>query len=90
MAAARRDAGERLTGYASLLRYGEAGMVAAACERALARGYRDIKLHEITVPEVRAARRGDRAGGAADGRHQLPVDGVRRRSTWRAHARRST
>jgi L-alanine-DL-glutamate epimerase-like enolase superfamily enzyme len=42
--------------YASLLRYGEAGMVAAACERATARGYRDIKLHEITVPEVRAAR----------------------------------
>ena len=31
-------------------------MVAAACERATSRGYRDIKLHEITVPEVRAAR----------------------------------
>jgi len=45
-----------LTSYASLLRYGDTGMVAAACERALARGYRDIKLHEITVPEVRAAR----------------------------------
>jgi D-galactarolactone cycloisomerase len=47
---------ERMTSYASLLRYGEASMVAAACERAVARGYRDIKLHEITVPEVRAAR----------------------------------
>ena len=46
----------QLTCYASLLRYGEASMVAAACERATARGYRDIKLHEITVPEVRAAR----------------------------------
>jgi D-galactarolactone cycloisomerase len=46
----------QLTSYASLLRYGEAGMVAAACERAIARGYQDIKLHEITVPEVRAAR----------------------------------
>ena len=45
-----------LASYASLLRYGEAAMVAAACERATARGYRDIKLHEITVPEVRAAR----------------------------------
>ena len=45
-----------LTSYASLLRYGEAAMVAAACERALARGYRDVKLHEITVPEVAAAR----------------------------------
>jgi len=47
---------ESLTCYASLLRYGEASMVAAACERATARGYRHIKLHEITVPEVRAAR----------------------------------
>jgi D-galactarolactone cycloisomerase len=45
-----------LSSYASLLRYGEAGMVAVACERAIARGYRDIKLHEITLPEVRAAR----------------------------------
>src|SRR6516225_5137202 len=47
----------RLRSYASLLRYGEVSMVAAACERAIARGYRDIKLHEITVPEVRAARK---------------------------------
>lgn len=31
-------------------------MVSAACERALGRGYQDVKLHEITVPEVRAAR----------------------------------
>ena len=46
----------QLTSYASLLRYGEAAMVSANCERAMARGYRDIKLHEITVPEVRAAR----------------------------------
>jgi len=45
-----------LTSYASLLRYGAAPMVSAACERAISRGYRDIKLHEITVPEVRAAR----------------------------------
>jgi D-galactarolactone cycloisomerase len=34
--------------YASLLRYGEASLVAAACERAIGLGYRDIKLHEIT------------------------------------------
>ncbi len=45
-----------LTAYASLLRYGAPERVAAACERALSRGYRDIKLHEITVPQVRAAR----------------------------------
>ena len=41
---------QQLTAYASLLRYGDARSVAAACERALARGYRDIKLHEITTP----------------------------------------
>src|SRR5581483_1777071 len=46
----------RLTAYASLLRYGESRTLAAACERALARGYHDLKLHEITVPEIAAAR----------------------------------
>ncbi|HSU06077.1 MAG TPA: mandelate racemase/muconate lactonizing enzyme family protein [Acetobacteraceae bacterium] len=46
----------RLAAYASLLRYGAPDLVAAACERALARGYRDIKLHEIEVPMVAAAR----------------------------------
>ena len=48
---------DTLTSYASLLRYGEAPQVAAACERAAARGYRDIKLHEITTPEITAARK---------------------------------
>ena len=45
-----------LPAYASLLRYGAAGAVAHYTEQALARGYRHIKLHEITVPEVKAAR----------------------------------
>ena len=47
---------ETLTCYASLLRYGEAAEVGAACERAAARGYRDVKLHEITTAEIAAAR----------------------------------
>jgi D-galactarolactone cycloisomerase len=47
---------ESMTCYASLLRYGEASQVAAACERATARGYRDVKLHETTTPEITAAR----------------------------------
>jgi D-galactarolactone cycloisomerase len=47
---------ETLTSYASLLRFGEAAQVAAACERAATRGYRDVKLHEITLPEITAAR----------------------------------
>jgi L-alanine-DL-glutamate epimerase-like enolase superfamily enzyme len=45
-----------LPAYASLLRYGAASAVAHYAEQALARGYRHLKLHEITVPEVRAAR----------------------------------
>jgi D-galactarolactone cycloisomerase len=45
-----------LRSYASLLRYGAPDLVAAACERAVARGYRDIKLHEIELPMIRAAR----------------------------------
>ena len=46
-----------LPAYASLLRYGTPDLVAAACERALGRGYRDVKLHEIDTPGVQAARR---------------------------------
>ena len=42
----------------------------------IARGYRDIKLHEITVPEVARRAPGDRARRAADGRYQLPLDGL--------------
>jgi L-alanine-DL-glutamate epimerase-like enolase superfamily enzyme len=45
-----------LPAYASLLRYGAAPAVAHYTEQALARGYRHIKLHETTVPEVKAAR----------------------------------
>src|SRR5262245_6907559 len=50
-----------LSGYASLLRYGEPRAVAHHVERALKRGYRHIKLHEITVAPIKAAR--DAAGG---------------------------
>jgi D-galactarolactone cycloisomerase len=47
---------ETRTAYASLLRYPDAAQLATACERAVADGYRDIKLHEIEVSQVRAAR----------------------------------
>ena len=59
-----------LPAYASLLRYGDAKAVAFYTKQALARGYRDIKLHEITLPEVRAAR--DVAG--ADARIMLDTN----------------
>ena len=45
-----------LPAYASLLRYGQAGAVARYTAEALERGYRHIKLHEITVPEIKAGR----------------------------------
>ncbi len=45
-----------LTAYASLLRYDAPDLVSAAAARAVARGYHDIKLHEIETPMIRAAR----------------------------------
>jgi L-alanine-DL-glutamate epimerase-like enolase superfamily enzyme len=47
---------ERAPVYASLLRYGDAKLVADNCARAVERGYRMIKLHEIEEPMVAAAR----------------------------------
>ena len=45
-----------LDAYASLLRYSEPALVAAAVERALARGFRHIKLHEERMDAIQAAR----------------------------------
>jgi L-alanine-DL-glutamate epimerase-like enolase superfamily enzyme len=42
--------------YASLLRYAEPDLVAGAVERALAQGFRHLKLHEVRLDAVRAAR----------------------------------
>jgi D-galactarolactone cycloisomerase len=47
---------DRVPAYASLLRYGDAALVARNAARAVERGYRRIKLHEITVAEVASAR----------------------------------
>ncbi len=46
----------RVPAYASLLRYGSADLVARNAARAMERGYQRIKLHEIAVNEVAAAR----------------------------------
>ena len=48
----RRD----LPAYASLLRYADPVTVARYAERSLERGFRQIKLHEITLPAIRAGR----------------------------------
>ncbi len=52
---AKRDA---VPAYASLLRYGVPALVEANAAKAVARGYRHIKLHEVELPCIAAARRG--------------------------------
>src|SRR5262249_58854639 len=54
---------DRVPAYASLLRYGDADLVARNAARAVERGYRRIKLHEITATEVAAARQAIGADG---------------------------
>lgn len=45
-----------LDAYASLLRYAEPALLAQAVERAVGQGFRHIKLHEVRLDTVRAAR----------------------------------
>ena len=45
-----------LPAYASLMRYTDPALVAKNSARAVERGYRLVKLHEIDVPQVKAAR----------------------------------
>ena len=59
--------------YASLMRYANADLVARNTTAALERGYRAIKLHEITANEVRAAR-GAMGGGGAGSSGALMMD----------------
>src|SRR3954451_2111459 len=47
---------ESVQAYASLVRYGTADLVARFSAQAASEGYRSIKLHEITMPEIRAGR----------------------------------
>ncbi len=56
IAALLGGAPRELDAYASLLRYAEPPLVAAAVERALAQGFRHLKLHEVRLDAVRAAR----------------------------------
>ncbi len=47
---------DRIPAYASLVRYGTEDLVARYSERAAGQGYAEIKLHEITMPEIRKCR----------------------------------
>jgi len=60
-----------LDAYASLLRYGDAGLVAKNTSAACAAGYRHIKLHEVTREHTLAAKN---APGAAHARIMLDVN----------------
>ena len=62
-------------------------MVAAACERAVARAIATSSCTRSPCREVRAARAGDRAGCEADGGYQLPVDGLAGDRDGAPHAR---
>jgi L-alanine-DL-glutamate epimerase-like enolase superfamily enzyme len=50
------DERREVRAYSSLLRCAGPDAVAEACAAAVEQGYRHVKLHEITVPAVRAAR----------------------------------
>ena len=47
---------DRLEAYTSLMRLSEPAIVRHACERALQKGFKRVKLHELTVDAVAAAR----------------------------------
>jgi L-alanine-DL-glutamate epimerase-like enolase superfamily enzyme len=53
---------ERLPCYASLIRYTQPAVVAANVARAVGQGFGHVKLHEVEVPAVRAAREAAGAG----------------------------
>ncbi len=67
---ARRD---RVPAYASLLRYGDPALVQANAAKAVARGYRHIKLHEVDVDCIAAARRGIESGARAGTPAEIPL-----------------
>ncbi len=48
---------KELPAYASLLRYGDAKEIAMYTERAMKRGYKHLKLHEVTEAPVKVARK---------------------------------
>ena len=54
---ARGAARQRVTGYASLLKYRDRDLVAENVTKARREGYKAIKIHETEVPEIAASRR---------------------------------
>ena len=69
-----------LDAYASLLPYGDPGLVKKNTAAACAKGYRHIKLHEVTRESVLAAKRAPGAGGLPPGSHSAAELG---HSAWK-------
>lgn len=46
----------KIQAYASLVRYADNEVAPTICEKALKMGFKDIKLHEVTVPEIAKCR----------------------------------
>lgn len=59
---------EQIDAYASLVRYADSALVEKFSAKACTEGYGCLKLHEITMPEIRASRR------AIDPAMQLTID----------------
>ena len=56
LAGGQRGSRPSVPAYASLVRYADCELVTAKSEAAAAEGFAEIKLHEITLPEIRACR----------------------------------
>ena len=56
------DAPSPVPFYASLVRYADDAIAPRVCAQAIERGFTDLKLHEITLPHVRACREAVGAG----------------------------
>ena len=63
-----------LTCYASMIRYSDPSLVRENVRRALDSGFHVLKLHEIELPAIRAAREVAGTDVELDARRELPLD----------------
>lgn len=70
---------QQIQAYASLVRYADNAVAPAICEKALDMGFTDIKLHEVTLPQIAACRSaiGDQVPLATDVNCSWSVDDTR-------------
>jgi len=70
---------EQIPAYASMVRYADNEVAPGICEKALQMGFRDIKLHEVTLDEIASCRRaiGDQVPLATDVNCSWSVENTR-------------